>query len=511
MNALRGSCISILLLQLSCTFSLSHAQGIFPISGYQVLGNTLLSEQVVIATTRPFTGPSSDFETIQKALEAMERAYIGAGYGSVRVELPEQELNAGVVTLQVVEGVLGDIVIQSSGYPDGENVRHSLPALRPGKPVNIFALNRNLVLANEGGTKVTNVTFKRSANSGSVDANVKVQAEDPERWLAVFDNTGSDLNGRYRTGVVYQNANAWNRDHSVSMQLMSSPGYWSQVRIFGLSYRVPLYGLGDAVEFNVSDSNVDSRGNVSGTDIAAVGKGSIAGLRYTHNLDPSAQWQHKFNLSLENRRYGNTANTGDSYLSTLPLTLGYGGAWRHEQSDWTWSATWQRNIPAGPHGHEKDLNADGGRVGARGAFEVWKLNVQMTQRFANQWTLRAGVAGQFTRDLLIAAEQFGIGGADSVRGFAERDIAGDQGVRAGLELGFSPLEADTLRVIPVVFMDSAAVRRNEPLPGEFSSQTLSSAGIGLRASYGRHASVRTDLGRGSGGASRMHTSLVWIF
>lgn len=503
--------ICLFILGLAFAVMPTRAQTTFQILGYRVLGNTLLDKQQIDQATSPFIGPKSDFETIQRALEALEKRYVSSGYGSVRVELPEQELDAGLVTLQVVEGVLGDITVQSSGFFDDNNIRHSLTALRPGQPVNVFALNRNLVLANEGGSKVTNVTFRRSANNQDVDATVKVQGEDPQRWLAVMDNTGSDLNGRYRNGLVYQNANVWNRDHALLLQLMSSPGYWGQVRILGLSYRIPLYGLGDAVEFNISDSNVNSRGTVSGTDIAAVGKGSIVGFRYTRNLNPSAEWQQKISAGLESRRYGNSGNTGDSNLSTLPFTLGYSGSWRTAQADWSWNATLLKNFPAGPFGREADLSADGGRLGARAAFETLKFGAQWTTRFENQWTLRAGLSGQFTHDALIAAEQFGIGGADSVRGFSEREVASDQGVRAGVELGFAPWEADPLRLIPLLFVDGAAVRRNAPLPGEVSAQQLSSAGMGLRAAYGRHASGRVDWGFGSRGANRLHASLVWIF
>ena len=513
-------------LAVSLVSHLASAQSAFTIAGYKVLGNSLLSQEKISEATLPYVGPQSDFETIQKALESLERAYLAAGYGSIKVELPEQELEEGLVTLQVIEGVLRDISIASSGFYDDANVRNSLPALQPGLPILLMALNRNLVLANDTATKVSNVTFRRNANNRDVDAVVKVQAEDPQRWLAVLDNTGSDLNGNYRMGLVYQHANVWNRDHALVLQLMSSPGYWGQVRIIALGYRVPLYGLGDTLDFNASDSNVDSRGTVSGTDIAAVGKGQIAGLRYTHNLDPSAEWQHKLSAALETRRYGNSGNTGDSALSTMPLQLAYSGSWRTAQRDANWSATWQQNIPAGPQGWEADLQGQGGRAGARAAFQAWKFSAQLTQRFANQWTVRAGLSGQWTQDLLIAAEQFGIGGADSVRGFAEREAAGDQGLRLGLEVGLVPWESGALRLIPVFFTDAATARRNAPLAGEIASQTLASAGLGVRAVYGRHASARLDWGyvvRGLTGTadsapngsvrgdSRFHASLVWIF
>jgi hemolysin activation/secretion protein len=266
---------------------------------------------------------------------------------------------------------------------------------------------------------------------------------------------------------------------------------------------------------------------VSGTDIAAVGKGRVAGVRYTRHLEAAAELQHKVSFGLETRRYGNSGNLGDSALSTLPATLGYSGNWRSADRDVSWTVTWLKNIPAGPNGRGVDLNATGGRAGASAGFHAWKLGAQLTERFANQWTLRASASGQYSRDLLIAAEQFGAGGADSVRGFDERAVAGDQGARLGLELGFAPSVWGEWRLIPHVFADAAAVRRNAPLPGEIRSQSVSSAGLGLRLAYGSHATVRFDWGQvlrgmeSAGGTSaptgavrgnsRLHLSATWDF
>ena len=46
--------------------------------GYQIEGNSLLPPNTVSLTVMPFTGPKSSFETIQLALEALEKAYLGA-------------------------------------------------------------------------------------------------------------------------------------------------------------------------------------------------------------------------------------------------------------------------------------------------------------------------------------------------------------------------------------------------------------------------------------------------
>jgi hemolysin activation/secretion protein len=490
----------------------TEAQTVFPVTGYQVQGNTLLSAQRVAAVTQEFTGPNSDFETIQRALEALEKAYLSEGYGSVKVEIPEQELDSGVVSLQVVEGVLGEVVVETNPYFDAANVVHSLPALRAGRSVNIFELNRNLVLANEGGSKLSTVTFKRNVNNKDVDVNVKVVAEDPQRWLLVLDNTGTAATGQYRVGLVYQHANVFSRDHALSVQLMTSPDHTSQVGIVGLGYKVPLYGWDGTLDFSASHSSVDS-GQVAqaggGPNLSISGQGDTVGMRYTHNVDSSAQWQHKVSVGLESRSYGNNVTTvagGSSLvpsLATRPLSLGYTATYRTTERDTAWGATWMQNLPGGTNGNTSDFNQAGGRAGAKGDFQTLKFNLQWTERFASQWAFRASASAQLTDDLLIAPEQFGAGGADSVRGFGERELAADQGLRIGLELMAPALDMSEWRMIPLVFADNAMVKRNRPLAGEIGEQTVSSAGLGIRAAYGKHFSTRLDWGYVTQGVKSM--------
>src|ERR1039457_7010655 len=81
----------------------------FDIVRFQVEGNTLLPEAEVQGIVAPLAGPQRVYGDIQKALEALERAYRAAGFSTVQVYVPEQELTSGVVRLQVTEGVIGKV------------------------------------------------------------------------------------------------------------------------------------------------------------------------------------------------------------------------------------------------------------------------------------------------------------------------------------------------------------------------------------------------------------------
>ncbi len=481
--------------------------------------------------THQHIGPKSDFETIQRAVEALEKAYVNAGFGSVRVEVPEQELQGGVVTLQVVEGKLGEVKVESNAFFNEANVKNSLPALRTGETTNTDELNRNISLVNDGGVKNTSVTFKRNSVTGLSDAIVKFTAEDPERWLALLDNTGAAATGLYRMGLIYQHANLFNRDHALSVQLMSSPGHWQQVGIVGVGYRIPFYGLGGTLDVNASYSNVDSgkvAGAGGGPDLAISGSGNTFGLKYTHLLDSTPELQHRLSLGLENRNFGNsvtvTGVAGGSLvpdLATRPLTLAYSGQYRVAERDSTYSISVSKNLPGAANGSTADFNQPGGRTGAVADFHMLKFNLQHTERWPSQWSLRGAISGQISEHLLISPEQFGAGGADSVRGFSEREAAGDRGWRAGLEVWAPAWDASPWRLVPLAFVDAAETVRNQPAVGEIERQQISSAGLGLRASMGRNLSLRMDWGHvlrgvnGIAGAragdSRVHATLIWSF
>jgi hemolysin activation/secretion protein len=132
------------------------------------------------------------------------------------------------------------------------------------------------------------------------------------------------------------------------------------------------------------------------------------------------------------------------------------------------------------------------------------------------------MSGQVTRDTLISGEQFGIGGADSVRGFLEREIVNDTGYRGTTEfyspdLGrFVPVAGSRVRA--VVFYDWGAVKRIRPAVLEQHGQHIGSAGVGVRYSRGTNLSLRLDVATvlDSGGLQkigdvRVHASFAYIF
>ena len=104
--------------------------------------------------------------------------------------------------------------------------------------------------------------------------------------------------------------------------------------------------------------------------------------------------------------------------------------------------------------------------------------------------------GQQTHDALIPGEQFGAGGASSVRGFSERAFANDGGATLNAEW-YSPnlCTAGTgLNCIAVAFYDTTYLSRNKALPGEPNDSVIAGAGLGMRFAIGARSTLQFDWG-----------------
>ena len=213
----------------------------FDITRFNVVGNTLLKPDEIERVIAPYVGKQKDFADIQRALESLEQAYRDRGYGVVQVLLPEQDITRGVVQLRVIEPRIGKVVIEGNQRYDEGNIRRSLPSLKPGTTPDSLAIARNLQLLAENPVKQTTVLLKAGATENQVDAAVKVTDDRPYKFAATLDNTGTRETGNYRTGIGFQHANLWNRDHIFNAQFITSPNHVADVKIYGAGYRIPLY------------------------------------------------------------------------------------------------------------------------------------------------------------------------------------------------------------------------------------------------------------------------------
>ncbi|RZA35496.1 MAG: ShlB/FhaC/HecB family hemolysin secretion/activation protein [Lysobacteraceae bacterium] len=480
----------------------------FEISRFEVSGNTLLSAAEIEGAVAPFTGTGRDFGDVQRALEALEAVYHARGYNVVTVQLPEQELDGGVVRLNVMQTRIGKVSVEGNARFSEDNIRRSLPALREGETPNLAHVSANLKLANENPAKKLKLSLGSGQGDGSaqeetIDARIDVVDERPWTVMANFDNTGTADTGKTHAGLVLQHANLWGRDHVASLQYTTTVEEPSQVAVWGLGYHVPLYAQGAALDLYASYSDVDSGVVSAGLfDLAVSGRGAVYGARYTRVLDKRSlagrEFEGRFVAGLEVKAFKNSVvffnqDFGNN-VTVRPLSIGYQGRMALDDGELNLAATLLRNIPGGSRGSQQDFTA--ARSGAKAGYAALRLAGAWSRAIGStEWLTRVLANGQYSPDALVPGEQFGAGGSTSVRGFDERALAADSGLGLNLEL-YTPNLCGRAgwQCRLLGFYDTAYGKRNKALPGELRSTTIASAGVGLRFSVGRAASLQVDYG-----------------
>ena len=489
----------------------------FDIRRFEVVGNTLLKPEEVNGTVQPFAGSGRDFGDVQRALDALEALYQARGYNIVTVQLPEQELNGGVVRLNVVQSRIGKIHVHGQAHFSEANVRRSLPSLQEGQTPNLKTVSANLKLANDNPARKITLKLQSGSEDELVDARLDVQDEKPWKAMLSLDNTGTEQTGKTHVTGMLQHANLWGRDHLASLQYTTTAQEPSKVSVWGMGYHIPLYALGDSIDLFASYSNIDS-GSVSAglINLTVSGKGAMYGARYNQILAARGDLEQRIVYGADIKAFKNNVlffgqNFGND-ITVRPLSVGYLLTHKLAAGEANLSLTLVRNLPGGSRGSDADFRAV--RTGAKAGYALMRLAGAYSRSLGGDWQMRALLNGQWSPDALVPGEQFGAGGASTVRGLEERALSTDSGAAVNLETYTPNFGQGRWTARALVFVDAAHGRRHAALPGEIRSTSVSSAGLGIRLAMGSHVSLQADAGHvlnagatGSTSRNKIHVRL----
>lgn len=507
---------------LICTGALAQTPNVaaepavrFEIGGYRLSGNTLVDAADIAPALAPFVGPDKDFADIQKALGAIRAAYARVGYRGVAVSLPEQELDSGTVRIAIVEPVVEKVEIAGNGHFDGVLMRGYFPMLEEGKPVDFDRLGRALDVVNQNPALKATVEIAPGSREAARTARIAVTDENPQAYFAALDNSGTAATGKHRLTAGSRHADVAGLGHVLTAQYSVSVEKPADVSFWGLGYRLPLPAEGTSLEFFAGHSDAHS-GTVADLFHVA-GKGSIFGAKAIRQLDRVGAYRHRIAAGIDYHAFENSVVPVGGSQSVVPdytvhpVVVSYAA----EYGNAAGSISLLRGFRGAADSDGATL--DRVRSGAGANYAAVRFAGSYVQPFANGWMATFGLDGQHAGDPLVPGEQFGLGGARSVRGFDERHIAGDSGHRVSLEAYTPQGEYGELRLKGVGFVDWGELRRNNVQPAEPAVEAVAAWGLGVRAGLTKHVSIVLDAAkvlRGTAahaaGSRRIHLSIQMV-
>lgn len=452
------------------------ASPVFAIRGFKVTGENPLGDGETARALAPFLRADATMETLQKATTALEGALRDKGYGLHRVSLPPQEVG-DTVTLDIVKFSVARVNIEGRSLYDEGNVRRALPELREGASPNFKRLAVQAAIANENPNKQLQVGLREADEPDKIDATITVREQRPWTFAVALSNAGSESSGRDRLTVSGGHTNLFNLDHQFVGAYTTSIERTDDVKQLGLSYKVPLYAAGGVIGASYTRSDVV--GNF-GT-FTSTGAGHTVGASYTLYLPPEGGRRSYATLGLEDKVFDATQISGVIVgvdRRSRPLTLGYAARRQSDTSVWGYHVDLSANTGSGRNNDLASYRNEDPRI----ATVHWKAlrgGVNYTAALARGWLWSARTQFQYSPDVLISGEQFGLGGLGSVRGTdIDRPMTGDKGIAGSVEVTSPELGAG-LRLLG--FVDAGWLGNNGPNGATRpSSDHLASVGVGLR-------------------------------
>ncbi|MCF6312817.1 MAG: hypothetical protein L3J39_10235 [Verrucomicrobiales bacterium] len=450
-----------------------------------------------------YLGTSVSLASLDEMIKATIRAYRNSDRPVVDVMLPEQDITSGVVQLVVVEGKLNRIRVEGVDA-DTEAYIRSMVSLQKGEVINNRDVLENLNWLNRSPYRKVDLVYAPGYEFGTTDIILNTLETDPSFFYMGYENSGTQALGYDRLVAGYNWGNAFGPDRGLSYQYSTSTDF-STVQAHSGAY-TSLLPWHHSLIVAGSYATVNSGTEAGGTILESGGKNLQSTVRYGIPINAFKGQSHELKLGFDFKSTNNNLAFGgdevfDTTTNIFQMSLGYNIVAQDRWGLTTAEATGYYS-PGGVNGQNSSDAFQEARNDADSQYAYGTLAIERQQRLPENWTLRMRGQGQVAGGNLLASEQLGVGGYDTVRGFDNRLVRGDKGFWGTVEI-FTPAtsigrfmkwknETDELRFLG--FFDYGNVGNVNRLQDEPSSFEMSSVGVGLRWRYSDWFRLRLDYG-----------------
>ena len=472
----------------------------------------------------PFTPVTA--EEIQEFYVQLVKTLKEQGYIFAKVDFPTRPWNNGIFVAKVDCGPLGKITVKNAKHFSEEQLRKKLS--NPDGKFNYAKTYSDLFDLNSNPDLKLQTSLKPVIQGGRQVINAEVTVEDkiPIHGAIELRNDGSKESNDWRLRSTLQHLNVTDHFDTLTIEwltgLFDKP--FEDVNALSASYYLPIE---DRWSFNFyggwNESDIDD----VLPEIGVKGRGYYLGTQLSHVLRETPKYRQQISLSWfyqvwKNKQdiAGKVFDDREITISMPGITLGHVDKAFDKFGGRNFASITAKVNQAGKYGSsdKRDFMTQGSPY-ADGDFFLVNLELARFQRLFDgedapgKWSLFMKTDVQFADDTLPPPAREYLGGFNSVRGYEESELGGDNAVTATLELrtplieNFIPgMKKDSKfldenpeywgrhRLQFVAFTDFGYVENKTPAPGDINNQEFFSVGVGLRLGFTKYAQMAIDYG-----------------
>ncbi len=475
-------------------------EAVFAVKQFQIEGNTVFEDTEIQALLKEYTNRTLSFADLLQIETIITKLYTDNGYINSGAVIPAQNIENGVVVVQVIEGRIDqqDIQVIVNGRLSEDYI---LARLKRGikTPLNITELQEALQLLQlDPLVENLNAELSVGANRDRWKLKVEVNQAPAFRPVIFVNNSRTPSVGSFQRGIEINHNNFAGEGDRASFVYKNTDGS----NDFDTSYTIPFNSLNGTIGLryryitsDIVESPFDTLDIESKTDEYELSIRQpiivTATSDSTQELAVGVELSRQANRTTVDDRPFELSAGSDSNGETTITALRFFQDWTRRSRQEVWALRSQFSV--GLDAFDATINDD--EPDSR--FFAWRGQAQWLRRLDDEANinllLRSDI--QLSTTELVPLEQFSVGGIQSVRGYRQDALLGDNGILFSAEVRIPVHRWDngenSISVIP--FADFGTVWSENESPNQ-DEDTLVSVGVGLQMTLSDRLRARLDWG-----------------
>lgn len=447
------------------------------VSAFKFAGNSLVTTEQLDAIAAPYLNRPLSFDALQEVANAVAVAYRDAGW-VVRTYLPKQEIDQGIVTIQVVEAVLGDISLKlapTTRIEASRIISTITTAQQKGAPLRSNDIDRALLLLDDLPSIQVTGNLVAGQKSGETDIALAITDTPWFSGNTSLDNNGSRSTGPDRLSLNLSLNSPMGWGDLLSTNLLKTQGS----NYARMAYSVPVGYEGLRAGAHHSYLSYQLIGEFE--KLNAKGSAAATGIDLSYPLQRSQMQNINLNLTHDQKRFVNIANSVTSSDYAIDVTQLSLSANQYDSLGGGGANVLSLSVSNGKTDLDNSPNLSIDAAGPRTAGNFRKANLQASrqQTITNDLSLYAAASAQTANKNLDSSEKIYLGGSSGVRAYPTSEGGGTQGQTLTLELRQNLAQSWTL----TGFYDQGRIKVNHTNYAPTGLNELKLKGRGLSLAW----------------------------
>jgi len=408
------------------------------VKNFSFIGNEHYSSTELLDLLKPQIDRYYTLGDLLGVVESVTQFYRGNGYLVAKAVLPEQEIDAGVVNIRILEGRLSSVAVRedqsSSGSASDLTQVEKIFLLNfcGDERLDLVSLTQSRVdrainvLEDVAGVRVIQADLQPGEEVGGVGLGVQISPKEPYRLELGVDNFGNSYTGVKRAQTRFSMNGLLNSGDQFGFSYLGTDQ--TNLKYYGFDYSAPLGFMGWRFGGGAGRTHYVVPGAV-----AVSGSADVRSLNVSYPVARSSQSSVDFVAEYEVAQLGQDTAVVENKKRDA-VRFGVSGSFQDQVFDIGRSNNdWSLAITKSDLSFENPVQDTQQTSGFKTKL-AWRLN-RVQGIGAQGWFAGLNAYGQFATGNLDPYSKLALGGAAGVRAYAAGEAAGDKAVVTQLSFG----------------------------------------------------------------------------